>query len=81
MVSENTTKISDHVRAIMGFPDIDVVVGSHATLLVATGLGPKNGVTAARRAAKLAPNNPKVFLTTTHFHAEHAAREPLRARA
>src|ERR1022692_3619820 len=76
MVSENTTKISDHVWAIMGFPNIAIVVGSHATLIVDTGLGPKNGATAARVAAKLAPNNPKLFLTTTHFHPEHAAGEP-----
>ena len=27
-------------------------------------------------AAKLAPNNTKLFLTTTHFHPEHAAGEP-----
>jgi glyoxylase-like metal-dependent hydrolase (beta-lactamase superfamily II) len=75
MVDENPTKISDHVWAIMGFPNIAIVVGSHATLVVDTGLGP-NGATAARVAAKLAPNNPKLFLTTTHFHPEHAAGEP-----
>src|ERR1035441_1418655 len=57
MVSENTTKISDHVWAIMGFPNIALVVGSHATLVVDTGLGPKNGATAARVAATLAPRN------------------------
>lgn len=76
MVDENTTKISEHVWAIMGFPNIAIVVGSHATLVVDTGLGPKNGATAARVAAKLAPNIPKLFLTTTHFHPEHAAGEP-----
>jgi glyoxylase-like metal-dependent hydrolase (beta-lactamase superfamily II) len=76
MVNENTTKISDHVWTIIGFPNIAIVVGSHATLVVDTGLGPKNGATAARVAAKLAPNNSKLFLTTTHFHPEHAAGEP-----
>jgi glyoxylase-like metal-dependent hydrolase (beta-lactamase superfamily II) len=76
MVSENTTKISDHVFAIMGFPNIAIVVGSRATLVVDTGLGPKNGATVARVAAKLAPNNSKLFLTSTHFHPEHAAGEP-----
>jgi glyoxylase-like metal-dependent hydrolase (beta-lactamase superfamily II) len=76
LVSENATKISDHVWAIMGFPNIAIVVGSHATLVVDTGMGPKNGATAARVAAKLAPNNQKLFLTTTHFHPEHAAGEP-----
>src|SRR5579863_6299272 len=76
MVSDNPTKISDHVWAIMGFPNIAIVVGSRATLVVDTGLGPKNGAIAARVAAKLAPNNRKLFLTTTHFHPEHAAGEP-----
>jgi glyoxylase-like metal-dependent hydrolase (beta-lactamase superfamily II) len=76
MVGENPTKISDHVWAIMGFPNIAIVVGSRATLVVDTGLGPKNGATAAGVAAKLAPNNQKLFLTTTHFHPEHAAGEP-----
>jgi glyoxylase-like metal-dependent hydrolase (beta-lactamase superfamily II) len=76
MLSENTTKISDHVWAIMGFPNVANVIGSHATLVVDTGLGPKNGATASRVAAKLAPNNSKLFLTTTHFHPEHAAGEP-----
>ena len=76
MVGENTTKISEHVFAIMGFPNIAIVVGSRATLVVDTGMGPKNGATAARVAAKLAPNNHKLFLSTTHFHPEHAAGEP-----
>src|SRR5271168_1611046 len=76
MVSENPTKISDNVWAIMGFPNIAIVVGSHATLVVDTGLGPKNGATVARVAAKLAPGNSRLFLTTTHFHPEHAGGEP-----
>ena len=76
MLGEDTTKISDHVWAIMGFPNIAIIVGSHATLVVDTGMGPKNGATIARVAAKLAPANTKLFLTTTHFHPEHAAGEP-----
>ncbi len=76
MIGENTTKVSDHVWAIMGFPNIAIVVGTHATLVVDTGLGPKNGATIARVVAKLAPDNTKLFLTTTHFHPEHAAGEP-----
>jgi len=76
ILSENTTKISDHVWAIMGFPNVAIVVGSHATLVVDTGMGPKNGATVARVAAKLAPANTKLFLTTTHFHPEHASGEP-----
>jgi len=75
-VGESTTKISEHVWAIMGFPNIAIVVGNRATLVIDTGMGPKNGSTAARVAAKLAPGNQKLFLTTTHFHPEHAAGEP-----
>jgi len=76
ILDENTTKISDHVWAIMGFPNIAIVVGSRATLVVDTGMGPKNGATITRVAAKLAPGNTKLFLTTTHFHPEHASGEP-----
>jgi hypothetical protein len=50
-------EISDHVWAIMGFPNIAIVVGSRATLVVDTGMGPKNGATIARVAARLAPGN------------------------
>ena len=76
VLSESTTKISDHVWEITGFPNIAIIVGSRATLVVDTGLGPKNGATVARVAARLAPHNSKLFLTTTHFHPEHAAGEP-----
>jgi len=76
LLSETTTEISEHVWAIMGWPNIAIVVGSKATLIVDTGMGPRNGSTIARVAAKLAPANTKLFLTTTHFHPEHAAGEP-----
>lgn len=76
ILDENTTKISDHVWAMMGFPNIAIIVGTRATLVVDTGMGPKNGATIARVAARLAPNNTKLFLTTTHFHPEHASGEP-----
>jgi glyoxylase-like metal-dependent hydrolase (beta-lactamase superfamily II) len=72
VLGEDAVKISDHVWAIMGFPNVAIVVGSRATLIVDTGLGPRNGATVSRVAAKLAPNQ-KLYLTTTHFHPEHAA--------
>lgn len=74
VLTEDTTKISEHVWAIMGFPNVGIVVGERATLVVDTGLGPRNGATVARVAARLA-KGPKLFLTTTHFHPEHAAGE------
>ena len=73
MLPQNqVTKVSDHVYAIMGFPNIGIVVGNRATLVVDTGLGPRNGAIAAHEAQKLA-KGPVLYLTTTHYHAEHAA--------
>jgi glyoxylase-like metal-dependent hydrolase (beta-lactamase superfamily II) len=74
ILGEDTVKVSDHVWAIMGFPNIGVIVGANAALIVDTGLGPRNGATIAKVAARLAPNR-KLYLTTTHFHPEHAAGE------
>jgi glyoxylase-like metal-dependent hydrolase (beta-lactamase superfamily II) len=73
VLGEETVKVSDHVWAIMGWPNVGIVVGSRAVLVVDTGLGPRNGATVARVANKLAPGSQKLFLTTTHFHPEHAA--------
>jgi glyoxylase-like metal-dependent hydrolase (beta-lactamase superfamily II) len=74
VLGENATIISDHVWAVMGFPNVAIVIGDRATLVVDTGLGPRNGATVARVAAKLSGNQ-KLFLTTTHFHPEHAGGE------
>ena len=72
VLGENATKISDHVWVVMGFPNVAIIVGTRATLVVDTGLGPRNGATVARVAASLSKSQ-KLFLTTTHFHPEHAA--------
>lgn len=75
MLPENqVTHVSDHVFAIIGFPNIGIVVGDRATLVVDTGLGPRNGAIALREAQKLA-KGPVLYLTTTHYHPEHAAGE------
>src|ERR1035438_10092922 len=76
VLGEEAVKVSDNVWAIMGSRNIGIVVGNRATLVVDTGLGPANGATIARVVAKIAPGNQKLFLTTTHFHQEHAAGEP-----
>jgi glyoxylase-like metal-dependent hydrolase (beta-lactamase superfamily II) len=68
------TRVSDHVYAIMGFPNVAIVIGNRATLVVDTGMGPRNGAIIMRQVEKLT-KNPKLFLTTTHFHPEHAAGE------
>ena len=72
LLKETTTKVSDHVHVILGFPNVAIVVGNTATLVVDTGLGPRNGATAARVAKKLS-KGPRLYLTSTHFHPEHAA--------
>jgi glyoxylase-like metal-dependent hydrolase (beta-lactamase superfamily II) len=70
-LGEEIVKVSEHVWQIVGWPNIGIVVGEKATLVVDTGLGIRNGATVARVAKRLAPDN-KLYLTTTHFHPEHA---------
>jgi len=74
-VPENAVqRVSDHVYAIIGFPNIAFVVGTRATLVIDTGMGPRNGAVVVREVQKLA-KGPTLYLTTTHFHPEHAAGE------
>lgn len=74
-VPENATqKISPHVYAIVGFPNIAIVTGSRGTLVVDTGMGPRNGAVIVREVQKLT-KTPNLYLTTTHFHPEHATGE------
>src|SRR5689334_4877367 len=75
ILGEETVKVSEHVWAIMGWPNIGIVVGTRGVLVVDTGLGPRNGATIARVVAKMMPAGGKLYLTTTHFHPEHAAGE------
>ena len=75
MLPENSvTRVSEHVYAIVGFPNIGIVVGDRATLVVDTGLGARNGAIVVKQAEKLA-KAPNLYLTTTHFHPEHAMGE------
>jgi glyoxylase-like metal-dependent hydrolase (beta-lactamase superfamily II) len=74
VLGEDAVKVSDHVWAIMGYPNIGIVIGTRAVLVVDTGLGPRNGATIARVVARLAPHA-RLYLTTTHFHPEHVAGE------
>jgi glyoxylase-like metal-dependent hydrolase (beta-lactamase superfamily II) len=71
-LTDTSTKVSEHVYMTPGFPNVVYVVGNDATLVVDTGLGNKNGALAARIAKRLS-KGPKLFLTTTHYHPEHAA--------
>ena len=71
---ENLKRVSDHVYVIEGFPNVAIVVGSRATLVVDTGLGERNGATVMRAEQKLA-KGPILYLTTTHYHSEHTSGE------
>jgi glyoxylase-like metal-dependent hydrolase (beta-lactamase superfamily II) len=71
-IPENAAKsVSPHVWVIMTFPNIAIVVGNKATLVVDTGLGAHNGSVVAHEAKRLSKGQ-RLYLTTTHFHPEHA---------
>jgi glyoxylase-like metal-dependent hydrolase (beta-lactamase superfamily II) len=77
LIKENeTVKVSDHVYVIpdgnVGMvPNAGIIVGSSATLIVDTGLGPRNMETILRETAKVSRNR-DLYLVATHFHPEHA---------
>src|SRR6266853_4260195 len=78
MVKENATrKIGPHSYVIddgsvVLVPNVGIVVGSKATLVVDTGMGPKNGAVVVQEVAKVSKNS-LIYLVTTHFHAVHVA--------
>ena len=75
LIDEKTlTRVSDHVYALVGWPNIGIVVGNRATLVIDTGLGERNGATIMRVEQKLA-KGPILYLTTTHYHSEHVTGE------
>jgi glyoxylase-like metal-dependent hydrolase (beta-lactamase superfamily II) len=94
LIRENTTvKVSEHVYVIPdgnvgGVPNVGIIVGTKATLVVDTGLGPRNGQTVLRELGKVS-SNADLYIVATHFHSEHilgesafpASAKVLRARA
>src|SRR5687767_9211741 len=76
LIRENaTTKLSEHVWAIPDFnvggvPNVGIVAGSRATLVVDTGLGPRNGEIIVREMNKVSRNQ-EIYVVPTHFHPEH----------
>lgn len=77
LIKENATvKVSSHVYAIpdgnVGLvPNVGIVVGTRATMVVDTGLGPRNGETVLREVAKVS-KNAELYVATTHYHPEHS---------
>lgn len=72
----STVKISAHVYVIPDsnstplVPNIGIIVGSKATLVVDTGLGQRNGEAVLREVRKVS-RNALLYVAATHFHPEH----------
>jgi glyoxylase-like metal-dependent hydrolase (beta-lactamase superfamily II) len=72
-------KLSDHVSVVLeGQPgaqsNVGIVVGRKATLVIDSGLGPKNGGILANVARQLAAGG-ALYVAATHFHPEHMMGE------
>jgi len=72
---ESLTKVGDHSYVIPDgnvplVPNVGIVVGTRATLVIDPGLGRRNGETILREARKLSQNT-EIFIASTHFHPEH----------
>ncbi|HZC14386.1 MAG TPA: MBL fold metallo-hydrolase [Thermoleophilaceae bacterium] len=75
VVGGNPEEVADGVfviadRRVPLVPNVGVVVGERAALVVDAGMGPRNGVVVREAARELAGDRP-LFLTLTHFHPEH----------
>lgn len=51
-------------------PNVGIVVGSRATLVIDPGLGRRNGDVVRREAARIS-RNAEVYVASTHYHVEH----------
>jgi glyoxylase-like metal-dependent hydrolase (beta-lactamase superfamily II) len=58
-------------RRVEFVPNVGIVVGDDALLVIDTAMGAENGARVLSEARRLGGDR-KVFLTTTHFHPEHA---------
>lgn len=67
-VAANVYVIPDHRIDLV--PNVGIVLGERAALVVDTGMGVANGRRVLARARELAGERP-LFLTLTHFHPEH----------
>jgi len=70
-----TVKLAEHTYAIPDFnvglvPNVGIVVGSRATLVIDPGLGRLNGEAVLREVAKISDNT-ELYVASTHWHAEH----------
>src|SRR3954470_21617287 len=58
-------------RRVELVPNIGVIGGDHSVLVVETGMGPRNAEKVLAFASEYAKGR-TLYLTTTHFHPEHA---------
>ena len=70
-----TEKLTRHVWAIPDggaslVPNVGIVVGKKAVLVIDTGMGARNAETVLREVAKVGPGKP-IYIVTTHVHPEH----------
>jgi glyoxylase-like metal-dependent hydrolase (beta-lactamase superfamily II) len=70
-----TVKLGPHTYVIpdgnVGLvPNVGIVVGTRATLVIDPGLGRRNGEAVLREVAKVSKNT-ELYVASTHFHAEH----------
>lgn len=75
VVSGEPVQVGDGVfvipdRRVELVPNIGIVVGDSAALVIDTGMGPRNGAHVLEQARRLAGDLP-LYLTITHFHPEH----------
>jgi len=75
--SGKTMKVTEHVWVIPDgrvnlVPNIGIIQGRKAVLVVDSGMGPQNGKVTLAEVRKLNPSAP-LYLTTTHFHPEHVS--------
>lgn len=76
VVKENVTrKMGTHTYVILDdnvplVPNVGIVVGANATLVIDPGLGRPNGAAVLREVAKVSRNS-QIYIATTHFHPEH----------
>ena len=68
MLAPHTYVIPDDNVSLV--PNVGIVVGSRATLVIDPGLGRRNGDTVLREVAKVSKNT-EIYIASTHFHAEH----------
>ena len=72
-----TVRLGAHTYAIPdgnvgGVPNVGIIVGERATLVIDPGLGRRNGEAVLREVAKVSTHD-ELYVASTHFHPEHTS--------